>query len=34
MTMASSAITQEVVTCPNCGRKNRVPSAAQGFPRC
>jgi thioredoxin 2 len=23
-----------VVVCPNCGRKNRVPSAATGVPRC
>jgi thioredoxin 2 len=24
----------EVVTCPNCGRRNRVPAAASGHPRC
>jgi thioredoxin 2 len=23
-----------VVVCPNCGRKNRVPAAANGRPRC
>jgi thioredoxin 2 len=23
-----------VVTCPNCGKKNRVPAAAVGVPRC
>jgi thioredoxin 2 len=23
-----------VVTCPNCGKRNRVPAAAQGKPRC
>lgn len=23
-----------VVVCPNCGRKNRVPAAAAGVPRC
>jgi thioredoxin 2 len=23
-----------VVTCPNCGSKNRVPAAADGVPRC
>jgi thioredoxin 2 len=23
-----------VVVCPNCGRKNRVPAAANGLPRC
>jgi thioredoxin 2 len=24
----------ELITCPNCGRKNRVPTAATGTPRC
>ncbi len=24
----------EIVVCPNCGRKNRVPAAASGVPRC
>jgi thioredoxin 2 len=24
----------KVVECPNCGRKNRVPAAADGIPRC
>ncbi len=24
----------DVVACPNCGRKNRVPAAASGTPRC
>ena len=23
-----------IVTCPNCGKKNRVPAAASGYPRC
>jgi thioredoxin 2 len=23
-----------VIACPNCGKKNRVPAAAQGRPRC
>jgi thioredoxin 2 len=23
-----------VVTCPNCGKRNRVPAAAEGKPRC
>jgi thioredoxin 2 len=23
-----------VITCPNCGRKNRVPAVASGTPRC
>jgi thioredoxin 2 len=30
MTAAASTI----VVCPNCGRKNRVPAAAAGRPRC
>ncbi|HEY2435839.1 MAG TPA: thioredoxin domain-containing protein, partial [Solirubrobacteraceae bacterium] len=24
----------KIVACPRCGRKNRVPAAAQGSPRC
>jgi thioredoxin 2 len=24
----------EIVPCPTCGRKNRVPSVARGFPQC
>jgi thioredoxin 2 len=24
----------EIVACPNCGRKNRVPTIASGVPRC
>ena len=24
----------EVVACPSCGRRNRVPAAAGGVPRC
>jgi thioredoxin 2 len=31
--MATQATSAELVTCPNCGRKNRVPAAA-GVPRC
>jgi len=27
-------VTAEVVTCPHCGRRNRVPAAAAGMPRC
>jgi thioredoxin 2 len=27
-------MTNEVVTCENCGTKNRVPAAATGTPRC
>jgi thioredoxin 2 len=23
-----------VITCPNCGKKNRVPAVAEGVPRC
>ena len=24
----------KIVTCPHCGRKNRLPAAAEGVPRC
>ncbi|HXO53533.1 MAG TPA: thiol reductase thioredoxin, partial [Mycobacterium sp.] len=24
----------DIVTCPNCGKRNRVPAAAAGKPRC
>jgi thioredoxin 2 len=24
----------EIIACPNCGRRNRVPAAAAGVPRC
>jgi thioredoxin 2 len=24
----------KIVTCPHCGRKNRIPAAAEGVPRC
>ncbi len=27
-------MSDELVTCPNCGRRNRVPAAAPGIPRC
>jgi thioredoxin 2 len=30
----STALASKVVTCPNCGRRNRVPAAADGSPRC
>ncbi|HEY4466000.1 MAG TPA: thioredoxin [Streptosporangiaceae bacterium] len=30
----TSAGAGQVVTCPHCGRKNRVPAAAEGTPRC
>jgi thioredoxin 2 len=26
--------TAPIVTCPNCGKRNRVPVAADGLPRC
>ena len=26
--------TSDIVVCPNCGKKNRVPAAAKGKPRC
>jgi len=25
---------EEVIKCPNCGRRNRVPAVAAGYPRC
>ena len=31
---AAAAISSDVITCPNCGRRNRVPAAAEGIPRC
>jgi thioredoxin 2 len=33
-TAGDVAVGSTVVTCPNCGKKNRVPAAAQGVPRC
>ena len=32
--MAAPAVSANVVTCPNCGRRNRVPASATGIPRC
>ena len=32
--MAAPAAPAEIITCPHCGRRNRVPAAATGFPRC
>jgi len=32
--MAAPAAPAEIVTCPHCGRRNRVPAAATGLPRC
>src|SRR4029450_3962962 len=29
-----SDVDSKVIECPNCGRKNRVPAAAEGTPRC
>ncbi len=29
-----TATPASIVVCPNCGRKNRVPSAARGMPQC
>jgi thioredoxin 2 len=28
------AVSDELIRCPNCGRRNRVPAAAAGTPRC
>jgi len=33
-TAGDVAVGSTVITCPSCGRKNRVPAAAQGVPRC
>jgi thioredoxin 2 len=27
-------MSSEIVTCPDCGKRNRVPGAASGVPRC
>ena len=32
--MAIGTMSGQQVRCPNCGRKNRVPAAAAGTPRC
>ena len=34
MTVTAQAISANVVTCPHCGHRNRVPAAASGVPRC
>ena len=31
---ADAAVRRTVVTCPHCGKRNRVPSVADGVPRC
>jgi thioredoxin 2 len=30
----STALASTVISCPHCGRRNRVPAAAVGSPRC
>jgi thioredoxin 2 len=30
----STAVKSSIITCPNCGKKNRVPAAADSRPRC
>jgi thioredoxin 2 len=32
--MATPAVQAELVRCPNCGRRNRVPATAAGVPHC
>ena len=32
--MTARAISANVVTCPHCGHRNRVPAVASGIPRC
>ncbi len=34
MTETSRSRAAELVRCPHCGRRNRVPAAAEGIPRC
>jgi thioredoxin 2 len=34
MTLQGGAMTNSLITCPHCGRKNKVPAAATGRPRC
>ena len=32
--MTAQAISANIVTCPHCGHRNRVPAVATGVPRC
>jgi thioredoxin 2 len=32
--MSATEVAARVTTCPNCGRKNRVPAVGDGTPRC
>jgi thioredoxin 2 len=32
--VTAQAISANVVTCPHCGHRNRVPAVASGIPRC
>jgi thioredoxin 2 len=32
--LGGSLIVADIVTCPNCGKRNRVPAAARGVPGC
>jgi thioredoxin 2 len=32
--MAAPAVSADVISCPNCGSRNRVPAAAPGIPQC
>ena len=32
--MTAPVAPTEIITCPNCGRRNRIPAAAPGIPRC
>ena len=32
--MTAPSVSAELVRCHNCGRRNRVPAAASGIPRC
>jgi thioredoxin 2 len=32
--MAGGSMSDEIIRCPHCGRRNRVPAVASGTPRC
>jgi thioredoxin 2 len=34
VSQAGLRMSDEIIRCPNCGRRNRVPAAASGIPRC
>jgi thioredoxin 2 len=34
MTTLTEAVAATIITCPNCGKRNRVQPASEGVPRC